>query len=176
MNRIYQEQLERLHNEKEVMLEELVNWSHDQIGWKSDDESWNANQVVEHLVTSEFGTLQYLIKKTSSGFDLLESATEKNRESSKKLNAALASDKQWKAPPVLPQPKGDKDLDLLINRWRGLSQKLGEWLEQVPKNTEDKLVFRHPLAGRLNLQQTMDFLIEHVIHHGHQLKRIQEKW
>lgn len=176
MNSIYQEQLERLHNEKEAMLEELAQWSQDQIGWKSDEESWNANQVVEHLVTSEFGTFQYLVKKTSSGFDGLESATEEHRESSKKLNAALASDQQWKAPPVLPQPQGDKEMDVWVNRWRGLSQKMGEWLEQVPENTEEKLVFRHPLSGRLTLEQTMDFLIEHIVHHGHQLRRIKEKW
>ena len=167
--------MEPLYNDKEAIIEELENWIHEQICWKFDDQKWSANQVIEHFVNSKFETFQYLMKKTSSRLDGLESETDKHRESKKN------SMHQWLrinngTPAVLPQPQGVKEIELWIHHWRELVHKLRERLEQVPKNTEEKLLTKHPLSGRLNLEQTMNLLIEHIVHHGHQLRHIQEKW
>lgn len=154
------------------MLAELNAWSADELRHSAPD-TWNALQVLEHVMVSEFGTLGYLKKKTSAPVDTLEMVGEAHTASGDQLSAALQSTRQWKAPDVLPGPTGADDLATATAKWHALHAEFAAFLGQLPDAYADRVVFRHPFAGMLGLEQTLVFLRDHIIHHMHQLQRIK---
>ncbi|MFM9004182.1 MAG: DinB family protein [Flavobacteriales bacterium] len=63
---------------------------------------WSIAQVLEHLLASEGGTLGYMKKKSSGGWDSLEVAAAEHNEKSAAIHARLESNERYKAPDVLP--------------------------------------------------------------------------
>lgn len=158
--------------QKAAFLNQLDAWSESQRAYRLND-GWNALQIIEHLMTSEAGTLQYLMKKTQSGASALEPRTEREAASGKQLTAALKSTQKFQAPEVLHPPKGELDYEELKNNWRTLRRQWSEVLSSLSPEFQDRLVFRHPIAGMLDLEQTLSFIGAHIAHHRHQLERIE---
>jgi len=161
-----------LQSEKHRMLEELESWAPEDLR-QSKEGGWNALQVLEHVIGSEIGTLGYLKKKTLAPANELSEAGANDTETGNKLSAALQSTKQWKAPDVLPQPLGSDSLDLYAAKWQALRIKFTAFLDDLPEEYLSRLVFRHPIAGMLDLEQTLTFLRDHITHHMFQLDRIK---
>jgi hypothetical protein len=134
---------------------------------------WNPVQICEHVITSEYGTLNYMKKKILGGWESLELTGASNSKAASQLHDSLISDKRWTAPAVLPEPLGQTDLDELLDNWTALRVKYDVFLDKLPVEFYDRLLFKHPYAGRLNLWQTMDFLTHHIYHHMHQLDRVK---
>jgi hypothetical protein len=101
---------------KNAICEELDNWSSaDHIA--QPEGAWSASQMIEHLLSSEFGTLGYMKKKTSSGYEAIELAGQENQQASTALNTRLASGERYKAPAVLPDPVGGTDWPTQKAQW-----------------------------------------------------------
>ncbi len=133
---------------------------------------WSIAQVVEHLVSSESGTLGYMKKKCSSGWESLEEAGDEHRANSAAINARLESNERYKAPDVLPEPTNDIDLQELFSRWNLLREEMKLFLAHVPSEHLNKLVFRQPAAGMLNTVHALKFMDAHLRHHLPQIERI----
>ena len=169
-----QTELNALLEGREAFLAELQSWTPEQLRTQPQQGGWCALEVLDHVVISEKGTLGYILKKTSSGFDTLPLRTPETDAASAQLNKALESDGKWGAPSVLPPPNEKLSLEELSATWRGIHGKMEQWLAQFPEDQADRLVFKHPFAGRLTLDQTLGFLQRHITHHRYQLKRIQQ--
>ena len=167
---------DELNKNRQIFLDTTRDWTQEQLQFKPSEEAWNALQVMEHVMTSEFGTLKYMKKKTKAPSTEIPVATEENKHASGQLNNALKSDKKWVAPDVLPDPTGQKSREELVQFWNVLSQKLDSFVTDLPIEYHDKQVFKHPFAGRLNLEQTLSFLSNHYTHHVHQLRRLEESF
>lgn len=161
----------RMEQSKENFLKLLEGWSSDQLS-RAPEDGWNALQVVEHLVMSEHGTLSYVQRKMQAPPQELEIAGEVEAGTSRNLNLALKSDERWQAPPVLAPPSGDHSIDSLLTSWSDIRKNWEKLLNEIDDDYLDKKLFRHPLAGRLTLTQTLSFVEHHVIHHVHQIRRI----
>lgn len=172
MNDKLKEQWLELEAAKSEFLSIIEAWDESNLR-QSPNEGWNALQVMNHIMISEFGTLGYLQKKTSGDAADIPVAGEGSFESASKLNEALKSDRKWAAPAVLPDPSDEDDFHVAVAKWSKLRQKLGMFLENLDSAYHDKEIFRHPFAGRINLEQTMQFLTNHIVHHKHQLHRIK---
>lgn len=135
-------------------------------------EGWTIRQVVQHILASETGTLGYMKKKSSSGWESLEEASAEQEQNSAMLNSRLQSDERYKAPAVLPDPQNDVSIADSFAYWDKLRSDLIDFLENVEEVNLNKLVFRQPAAGMLNVVQTLDFLTNHLNHHIPQIKRI----
>ena len=62
-----------------------------------------------------------------------------------------------------------------MKKWGTIRSSLKEYIDKFPKEYLDKEIFKHPIAGWLNLLQTINFLQNHFDHHKLQiLKRIEE--
>ena len=48
-----------------------------------------------------------------------------------------------------------------------------QFLEAFPNEGMGKEIFRHPLAGMINIHQTVTFMREHVQHHQAQVHRLE---
>ncbi len=151
----------------------MEHWSDKELRFKTEG-SWSAAQVMEHIVFSETGTLGYLKKKTSGGFDTIEMISDEHRKNGDALKNRLESNEQYKAPAMLPEPVGDLTREEIISRWDEARKGMKEFLTTFPAEHFDKLVFRHPLAGPINILHTLDFLGAHIGHHIPQIERIKQ--
>lgn len=80
---------------------------------------------------------------------------------------------KFKAPSYLVEhtPTSEPLADL-SQRWNAERGKLRKFLEEIKDEDLYKLVYKHPVAGRLNVLQALDFMIEHFHHHLPQINRL----
>jgi DinB superfamily len=161
---------ERLQNSKQ-RFEDMINAAARDPHAAPEGE-WSIAQVVEHLLASEKGTLGYMKKKSSGGWDALEDEAEQHRVSSAAINARLESNERYKAPDVLPEPTNALALHALFSTWNELRNEMSAFLESVEPQHLRKLVFRQPAAGMLTVLQTLEFMDAHLRHHIPQIERI----
>lgn len=136
--------------------------------------AWSIAQVVEHILASETGTLGYMKKKSSGGWDSLEDAGDEHRASSAAINARLESNERYKAPDVLPEPSNALALGELFEKWNALRIELVEFVSHIQPEHFHKLVFRQPAAGMLTVLHALDFMDAHLRHHLPQIERISK--
>ena len=135
---------------------------------------WSIAQVVEHILSSETGTLGYMKKKSSGGWDALENAGDEHRASSTAINARLESNERYKAPDVLPEPTNAIALNELFEKWNALRTELVEFVSHIQPEHFHKLVFRQPAAGMLSVLHALEFMDAHLRHHLPQIERISK--
>jgi DinB superfamily len=138
-------------------------------------DGWSASQVAEHILSAETGTLGYMKKKSSGGWDQLDDTADEHHSNSTAINNRLKSEERYKAPSVLPEPENKISLEEFSVAWNSLRAEMKEFLEQVEKQHEHKLVFRQPIAGMLNVHQAVEFMNNHLRHHLPQIDRIKRE-
>lgn len=161
-----------LEEEKKKFLDELNGWSAARRAQKP-AKGWNALQVMEHVMIAETGTLAYMKKKTQSGWQVLEPTGEEQIKASREVNQWLRSGKSYEAPSVLPEPTGEFDYAQAVMKWNALRSEMKVFFESLTPEYYDRLLFRQPFAGLLNLYQTLEFMTYHLEHHIPQLHRIK---
>jgi uncharacterized damage-inducible protein DinB len=157
---------ERFLAELDLIGEELVNR-------RPAPGEWSALQVLEHLVASETGTLGYIRKKTSSGWEPLEVAGPAHTEAGEALIERLRSDERYTAPAILAEPQGAENYRRLLERWEQLREEMEHFFFSLDEEFFPRLVFRQPAAGQIHLFHTLEFLRYHLDHHVPQLRRIR---
>jgi|GEM_PF-3072633 len=167
------EQFSQLEETTNEFLSHISDWSDEQLSQKEDKNNWSANQVIEHLISSETGTLVYMKKKSSSGWDVLEDATDETRAAGQALTARLSTNMRIVAPSVLPEPTNDLSHAQLRTQWSALRTELKSFIDNIKPEHYKKLVFKQPSIGMIHIIATMQFLDAHVRHHIHQLERIK---
>ncbi|MFN8698719.1 MAG: DinB family protein [Flavobacteriales bacterium] len=156
-----------------AFLEVLEKLGEDRVSKAPSDGGWSALQVMEHIMSSETGTLGYLKKKTSSGWESLDLAGPEHVQAGEELVKRLQSAERYKAPSVLPEPAGSASVTTLIASWDQLRDDMEQFVFSLEEEFFPRLVFRQPAAGPLNLFHTLEFLAAHIHHHLPQLRRIQ---
>jgi hypothetical protein len=162
-----------LEEAKSEFLTELYSWETEDLSRKP-GVGWSAIQVMEHILTAERGTLGYMKKKSSSGWEGLEITGHEHNVSSKAVNERLQSPEKYQAPSVLSEPTGISSLGEHINDWNQLRSEMKDFVESVDPVYYNRLVFRQPIAGMLNLLQALEFMTYHIHHHIPQLHRIKD--
>lgn len=135
-------------------------------------EGWSFAQVVEHLLASEGGTLGYMRKKCSGGWEILEDASAEHHEKSRAIIERLESNERYLAPDVLPQPTNAIALNELLAQWDEQRQELLKFIREIQPNHFHKLVFRQPAAGMLTVLHALAFMEAHLRHHLPQAERL----
>jgi uncharacterized damage-inducible protein DinB len=133
---------------------------------------WSINQILVHLILAEQLSLRY-IKKKSLG---IESAGNTNIIDDVKYLLLKLSQRlpvKYKAPKVLGEdPPESLPLQEVIQRWNDSRNELKAFLETLSAEHLDKKIYKHAVAGRLNILHALDFFNEHLIHHWPQIQRL----
>ncbi|MFY0625710.1 MAG: DinB family protein [Reichenbachiella sp.] len=164
------ELFEMLEHKKESLLQDLVKEPKENLMTKEAEGKWSVHQVLLHLISSEKGSLGYLKKKSKS--TNLKKINISARFRYSLLNTALKLPIKFKMPSVLSAPKNDVSFDEIILEYSNCRKELKAFLNENSKLYTDKLVFRHPIAGRLSLKQAIQFMNDHFDHHLKQIDRI----
>lgn len=131
---------------------------------------WNILQIVWHLNSSDHLTVNYMLKKMQGG-NAVPVAGIRSAAGSYALKVALRYLK-WKKPPVLPDPPEELELNDLKNEWNRNSQQLESLINSLPDDMMIRKIFRHPLAGRMNIFQALEFMLDHFNHHLRQINKL----
>lgn len=157
---------------KDELIEIILSCSEEERNYKPDDKSWNMIEVAEHCHNIEKGVLFILNRNLKT---LTKSSGLKELVWSKILSLSLFLPIRYKAPKIQGiLPEGNLNLEKIITEWDSTRKKLEEYLDHFPDEKLGFLVFKHPLAGKLNLKQTLRFLHEHTAHHHIQLHRLKK--
>jgi hypothetical protein len=155
-------------------LNNLVDYTEEELNFKPSENEWSISQVVEHLITSETGVNKYINFKLKN-IEEQPKAGVKSFLSSKVLNKKLKSNEKFKVPAVLSEPELGNDYSDLKEKWDNSRMFLIKTVETFPKGKMNKAIFNHPVAGLLNMNQTMLFLINHLQHHIPQIDALRIK-
>jgi len=151
-------------------LEEVTNKmsAHADSVYTAPEGKWSPAQVVHHLYTSELGTVNYLKKKIEA--EHVPNAGIRGFFASLLLKRALKNqNKKYKAPKVLGEMPEKPDFEKLQTDFLNLRKELRSVLGRFDKRMAKKAYFKHPIAGRMNIYQTISFLEDHFDRHKKQI-------
>lgn len=138
------------------------------------DGAWSVNQNIQHLLISEKNTVIYMNKKILAAGDL-ENTGFKNKWNWYLLKSAFYIPFKYKAPSIVDPKKETFIYSELMKDWERTRHQLQEYINDFPPKYKNKNIFKHPFAGRANLNMTMDFLNFHSARHFNQIKRTIKK-
>lgn len=159
---------------KNKILNNLVDFTEEELSYKPSEKEWSISQVIEHLIESETGVNKYINYKLKN-VEGQPKAGLRSYVSSKVLNKKLKSNEKFKVPSVLPEPEAGKSFNELKEKWDKSRMYLIKTVETFPLNKRNKAIFKHPRAGLLNINQTLSFLINHLNHHIPQIDALRIK-
>jgi len=167
------EKLLQRSDELHIYYKDLLNqFTRAQLDYREYDTKWSIAEIIYHV---------YLAEKLPCNFMINFSFERKNqvlgikaRIRSLILNIVLDSKLKFKAPvntienfPEVIDPQE------LINKWDRSSREFLNYLENFDPEKIKNFVFKHPLAGKLNILQTLKFINSHMTHHQIQIERIK---
>lgn len=132
---------------------------------------WSAAQIIYHLLTAETGTTNYLKKKMLAPPEEVGNGGVMAAIRSYLLRRELRNyTKKFKAPKVAAEVPPRPDYETTRDAYLALRKELGIILHSFTKTMEPKTYFKHPVAGKLTIGQTLGFMEDHFDRHFEQVK------
>ena len=172
MQKRYKRQLQQLNFETKQILDDLD--SIEDPSLQKNARVWSVIQVLGHLELSEAGTLKYMQKKILAG-EKMKRASFIHKLRMRLVNLLLSTWFRWKAPLFIADPPNNYSLAEISDRWKNTRGQLEKYVEEYPEELSNRLVFRHPMAGRQALGEAISSIVYHQRHHVHQIKRIRKE-
>ena len=162
------EELERLRKDWTGRLETLDSEAFNR---QPSAGAWSAAQVTAHVINAERRSLAYLRKKLQQPEAVprsgLVSATK-----SVLLGLVMRSRFKVSAPPGAGEVPDHAEFDQLAGDWQEVRDDWRSFIEEFPAELAGRAVYKHPVAGRLNLEQALGFLVQHLRRHAGQVDRV----
>lgn len=134
---------------------------------------WSIIQVLSHLNSAENASLKYMQKKIQAGDKMADSGAV-NSLRMWLCNGVLKSSLKWKAPSYIANPP-EYEYEEVKSIWAETRASIQQFVDEYPEQWMNKLVYKHPMGGRQNLDRAVDSFLFHQIHHTHQINRIRKK-
>ncbi|NJN33539.1 MAG: hypothetical protein HC817_04075 [Saprospiraceae bacterium] len=164
----------KLELQRVAIFEEINGLDAHLFNQKPSAEAWSVAQICVHLMQAEVGSLNYLKKKVSHTTQI-PNAGVKSWFRSKTVWFYLNLPIKIKAPAILEElPKSSNFIDIQ-NNWASQRLDLQEFLTLCPDRLAVSEIWKHPLAGKMNIAQMLDFFYWHSKRHHGQIRRTLEK-
>jgi hypothetical protein len=144
------------------------------LAFKPPGDSWSLLQVADHVLRSEAVSLEYMRKKLPHVGPSSRSGL-RSKWAFPLLRVVLSLPLRLKMPASIRDSLGPGehiDLDELGERWVVLRSRLRDLLEGMPAELMKAPLFRHPIAGSMDLVRALRFLEAHFDHHLRQVDRL----
>jgi hypothetical protein len=163
--------IKKLEHQRKQIIDEVSLISPEQYH-KRVKGKWSIAMILTHLVTSERLSLGYM-KKKSLGIDTAGETGWAESIKSLLLTISQHLPFRFKAPKaVLESTPPALSFESLTKEWSTLRAELIAFVETIEQKHIHKKIYKHPVAGRLNIIQALRFSREHIIHHLPQIKRL----
>lgn len=171
MNEAINNKLNKLNADTEAIYSSLEGITEEKL--QDQRYGWSIIQVLSHLNDAETASLKYMQKKVKAG-DKMQNSGLGNALRMRLTNMALKSSLKWKAPSYISSPQV-YSLNEIKSKWGKTRSQIHEFVNEYPDRWLNKLVYKHPMGGRQNLERAVDSFIYHQIHHIHQINRIKKQ-
>ncbi|MCB0507237.1 MAG: DinB family protein [Chitinophagales bacterium] len=159
---------------KQKYLERTASLSDEILNKIPSNGGWSVGQVLYHCGFAEDGIIKIIHKNLAENKVKLKSDFLSILRS-KLLVVFLKSPLKFKAPKVVSSVPEHVSYDEMKKYYKKNSVEFQKILNELPSDLEDKFIFKHPILGLFNIQQTLDFLGEHYQHHERQLDALLGK-
>ncbi|WP_420317920.1 DinB family protein [Ekhidna sp.] len=171
MKEVIKNKLQRLNSDTDKIYQLIDDIPQDKL--LDGSYGWSIIQVLSHLNDAESASLKYMQKKMQAG-DKMKSSGAGNSLRMWLTNQALKSSLKWKAPSYISNPPS-YPLEEMKSKWMETRKAIEEFVNEYPDEWINKLVYKHPMGGRQNLDRAVESFIYHQIHHMHQINRIKKQ-
>lgn len=167
----FQNKLNKLEKNTNRIFDLIQNLSDEKVNQKPSQNEWSIAEVMAHLIQAESLSVQYINKKKQDP-SKLEKNTLMNKIKAKWLVWAFYLPFKYKAPALVNHFKSEYILSELIQDWKKTRNQLKAIFENIDPKIQNKNLFKHPFAGRLNLAQMLDFMNIHIKRHTKQIEKL----
>lgn len=171
MNKIIEKKFLSIQALKEAYIKELNENTAEQIKYKPDANTWSILEVVEHLIKVEAQTFGFIKKFDFGRKD--EKVSLRSGISFLLLRLFFKFPRRIAIPTEKVKPEGKHEKEELENEWNILRQEVKKTLQTFSEDKIKHFIFLHPVAGKLNILQTLGFIYLHMLHHRKQIIRIK---
>ena len=165
----YQKAFSQHAQKRDALFNALDKIAVERITTRPPSGAWSSQEVLHHLFLSESGTLHVLKKQLAKDTGTFKHISLVYWVRSWILNFSLISNGKYKAPAVVSNLENLKSYDELKAEWRTFKNGMENLLANLPRDIDKKLIFKHPFAGWLTLNGTLQFLRFHQLHHVRQI-------
>lgn len=170
MNAQLEKQFLQLEEERKDLFNELKNYSDDIINKKPSPEKWSVAEVIAHLITAEEMSLKYLSKK------IQDTSKEKPEVFKHKYRWLLVQivftfNIKFKAPEIVEPKMGYQTLADLGTKWNDVRNQTLRVLQKLSDEEVNKTLWKHAIAGKMNLHHMVQFFGVHYHRHVKQIHR-----
>lgn len=139
------------------------------------DGAWSPAQVLQHMYLSEQAAVAYLKKKSQTPAVEVGKGGMGAKLRSFLLHKALRNEaKKYKAPRVAGDVDENPSYEEVKAQYLQVRKDLEAVLGQFDWAMMGRTYFKHPIAGRMNILQMLDFLNDHFQRHYNQIKERAE--
>jgi hypothetical protein len=131
---------------------------------------WSIAQVVEHLIKAEESSLQYLQKKTQDT-SKVPVAGLASRWRYFLTSAVFMTNIKYKSPELILPGDSYATIKNLDERWAKVRKDTYELLNRLPEADLRKEIWKHAVAGKMNISQMLAFFNIHFNRHRKQVYR-----
>tara|TARA_Y100000992_G_C21117433_1_gene420244 strand:+ start:160 stop:684 length:525 start_codon:yes stop_codon:yes gene_type:complete len=169
------EKLENLNKELNLIFKKLSKYSSEEINFKPSLKKWSIGENMYHLWLTEITTENYIRKKTSYPETLIN-VSKIARLRLKLLKLIFFVGLKFKAPKIVVDPIPlNIDLKELKTKWLKSRDSFEILINNLDTEILKKGVLRHPLAGRIDMDMTLNFLLSHFRHHMKIIHKLEKK-
>ncbi len=163
---------QRYGNQVQSLLDSLNSYSEEQLNRKPADGGWSPMQVLHHLILSEELSMAYVRKKMGFTSEF-ENNNASARLRSLLLWLSLNMPFKYAAPRAIGSENLPEHATLADTRtkWQEARRVWDDFFEQMPVELSNKLVYKHPRAGKVTWLQMLAFFETHLARHRKQIFR-----
>jgi len=173
VNAKLQQLFDKIEDQKQDLFEMISNLSAEQINEKPLSGKWSISEIISHLITAEKLSVNYIQKKIQGVNTVKNSGLfEELKMLVLKISQRIEGLK-FKAPGyVVNNTVVYSDIAELKKEWSKTREDFRQLLERMEDKHLEKKIYKHAIAGYLNIQHALMFFREHVTHHRPQIGKL----
>jgi len=158
-------------NSRLKLLTELEKRGDKELNYHPGKDKWSVIQVMHHLIIIEQLSIGYINKKLTYKTNIKKSGFSAAIKVFV-LKLLLRMPFRFKAPKIVSEVPNSGDFNQVKDQWDQTRKELRKLLDNLPEEFLNKNIFKHALAGKMNIYQMLSFMDEHFKHHVKQIDRI----
>lgn len=170
MNAQLQKRYNSLEADRQKLFADLKQYSDETLNKKPNPQAWSVAEVIAHLITAEEASLKYLQKKVQDTSTAKPEGL-KARWRWLLVQSVFAFNIKFKAPAIVEPKFGYTTLADLDSRWTTTRKQTTDILDKLSDKEVNLELWKHALAGKMNLHHMVQFFNVHYTRHKKQIYR-----
>jgi len=165
----------KLENSRLQLFAKLEKKDESELNFHPGKYKWSVIQVMHHLIITEQLSTGYINKKLTYRTNIKKSGLGAAIRFFV-LKSMLQMPFRFKAPKIVSEVPDNGNFKETKNQWDQVRKEMRELLDNLPEEFLNKNIFKHAIAGKMNIYQTLSFMEEHFKHHVKQIDRIMKSF